>query len=98
MGEVSVFGLIPDHSLVYSLMEIKFHTKSEHKINDTQYSIEMQMVHILNRDYAGHTQYSKLIISVFFEQLRDDLSDIYGESEFLEQFHLDTLSVRRHYI
>lgn len=47
-------------------MNIHFHTLAEHLIDEKRHSIEMHMVHSLNKGFENHTNRSKLVIGVLF--------------------------------
>lgn len=95
MGEVEVHGVVEDVALKYSLMEIGVHSRSEHTVDGVRYPLEMQMTHVLNRDYAGFTRRTRLVVGVLFQQAEgaDEHNADYGENKFLKQLNLDTLEV-----
>ena len=67
MGKLKVKGLIPGVELKYSLVNIHFHTLSEHTIDGKYYSIEMHMVHSLDKEFHHLIDRTKLVIGVLFE-------------------------------
>lgn len=67
MGRLEVKGLVPGVTLQYCLVNIHFHTASEHTINGKYYPIEMQMVHTLNEKFCPLIDKTKLIVAILFE-------------------------------
>ena len=89
MGEIVVEGIVENVKLKFSLMNIHFHTISEHTINNQHRPIEMHMVHFLRREYTKYTKLDKLVIAVFFSN--DD--DKKHENKLLKEFNLKKLKV-----
>ena len=54
-------------TLEYSLVNIHFHTESEHKVNGDHHSIEMHMVHSLMEGQDVPEGRTHLVIGVFFD-------------------------------
>ena len=87
MGRLEVEGIVNGTKLKYTLDNIHFHTMAEHTIEGFQYSIEMHMVHYLDKSQYNLTNnLTKLVIGVIFQN---------GNvvNELLEEFNLENLEV-----
>jgi len=87
MGDIIVTGLVPNTKLKYSLINIKFITPTEHTIDSTRYSLEVQLEHTLHREYYELTKLTKFTISILFTDKND------YESDFLKNLQLDESKV-----
>ena len=67
---------IEKNEYIFYLSEIYFHLNSEHKIQNKQYPIEMQLVHYRS-NYQNN--YEKLIISALFDYKENKENDILKE-------------------
>jgi len=66
MGELKVEGLVKGTELTYDLINIHFHSGSEHRVNGNRYTMEMHMVHqIVNK--SNDMSRDKLVIGIFFD-------------------------------
>ncbi len=63
---IIVRGLVPNKELYYVLVNIHFHTHSEHTINNKSYPLEMHMVHKLYPDQEQYTNHTRIVVGVLF--------------------------------
>lgn len=84
-------GLVKGKALRFNLVNVHFHTHSEHTINGKPYPIEMHIVHALDKNSGVNLKHNKLVIGVFFS---DRISKgKTPDNRLLAGFNLDSFKV-----
>mmetsp|Transcript_33938 Transcript_33938/g.38578 ORF Transcript_33938/g.38578 Transcript_33938/m.38578 type:complete len:296 (+) Transcript_33938:50-937(+) len=76
---------IDGRAIVYTADQIRFHHKAEHKVNNAEYDLEMQISHKTAHTYLEYNQHIA-IVSIFFEGTG-------GTNSVLEAFDLTDIAV-----